>query len=312
MRPPLSRTSLLIGGLIVATLLGLGAAATQIRPTATGGIEPTASLPPTVLPSAVASPPVPTAAPTGAATAAPDQPVKVTLTSADPQPKQGGMIVSIDLTNNRTENLQFRFDPTHDLQVHDARGQTWSLRWAEYQGQPTIRPGQTAHLVRAFITGDFSRTTWPLTVIVDRVPNLGQAQWQVGQNGDQKPLPGPRRAPVPTVLANGPVSLSLGNAMPDSELGGVQIDLNLQNTGANDLVFRFDPNDQITATDSLGRPYSVRWAQYGGIVHVGPHATIRLARVFLSGPLASGNPSWIKVTLDQVPGTKPLQAAVGL
>jgi|GEM_PF-5164530 len=249
------------------------------------------------------------ARPHPSATVTPNQPVTLNLVSVEQQPSQGGMIVTIDIANHQASPLSFQFAPEYDLQVTDANGRTWPLRWASYAGAPTIASGKTTQLVRAFIAGDTTRAKWPLTVIARHVPDLGQVTWHVDQKGTTTLASVDAPVAVPTIPATGPVSLSLTNVQPNSQLGGVQADLIVRNDQSKDLVFNFDPNSQVSARDSLGRPYNVRWAQYSGVIHVAPHQSVRLARVFLAGPLDNGDPTWVRVTVTQVPGTKPLEAA---
>lgn len=257
-------------------------------------------------PAALRTTPTPAARPT--ATATPAQPVALSLASVEQEPSQGGLIVTLDVANRTASALSFQLAPENDLQVTDAAGRDWPLRWASYNGALKVPAGQSAQLVRAFIAGDLSHARWPLTVTARHVPQVGEISWKIDQQG--KPTLASASAPIvlPTLPAGGPVQLSLANVQPSSQLGGIQADLMLQNNQSSDLVFRFDPNDQVSARDSLGRPYSVRWAQYGGVVHVAPHQSVRLAQVFLAGPLDNGNPTWLQVSVKQVPGTKPLEA----
>jgi len=261
---------------------------------------------PTVRPATATPLPRPTA------TSTPAQPVALTLASVEQQPSQGGLIVTIDVANRTASPLTFQYAPEYDLQVTDAAGHEWPLRWAAYDGAPAVGVGQTTQLVRAFIAGDLGRANWPLTVTARHVPRLGVVSWKVDQQG--KPTLASTTAPLalPTLPSGGPVQLTLANVQPSSQLGGVQADLMLQNNQSSELVFRFDPNAQVSARDSLGHPYNVRWAQYGGVVHVAPRQTVRLARVFLAGPLDNGSPAWVRVSVKQVPGTKPLEAVTGI
>jgi hypothetical protein len=238
--------------------------------------------------------------------------VTLNVASVQSEPAQGGVIVTIGIANNLPTPLSFNFDPTTQVHLTDAHGQTWTLRWAEYRGAFQLPANSQGQLVRAFFGESSTKVTWPLTVSVSRIPHLGAIAWTVddsGATGSAQIQPPP---PVPNLGSGGPVSLSVANAEPDTQLGGVQVDLMLHNGQAADLALRFDPNRQLTAVDNLGRPWSVRWAQYDGQLKVGSDQTVRLAQVFFAGPIDSGNPGWLRVSLNQIPGSQPVQVAVPL
>jgi len=303
--------ALIVAALGLALIVGV-MTALQIAPGAPTTAVPGQAIEQSTKPGATAQPTpatiraTPAARPT--ATATPAQPVALSLASVEQEPSQGGVIVTLDVANRTASALNFQLAPENDLQVTDAAGREWPLRWASYNGGLKVPAGQSTQLVRAFIAGDLTHARWPLTVTARHVPQVGEISWKVDQQG--KPTLASVSAPVvlPTLAAGGPVQLSLANVQPSSQLGGIQADLMLQNNQSSDLVFRFDPNDQVSARDSLGRPYSVRWAAYGGVVHVAPHQSVRLAQVFLAGPLDNGNPTWLQVSVKQVPSTKPLEA----
>jgi hypothetical protein len=251
--------------------------------------------------------------PTVVATSAPDLPVTLSLTSAEQSTAEAGVIVAISLANNQQNALTFAFDPTHDVELHDARGVTWSERWAEYNGNSSFPGGATSQLVRALFTGDATNpTSWPLTIAVHHIPGVSTAEWQVTQS-DSLPRAAIQNVPTqPVATADGPVNLTAVNAIPSSAQGGVQVDLELNNQLTTDLSFPFDPNTQIAATDSLGRPYQVRWAQYDGVIRVPTQSSVRLARVFLGGPVNDGHPTWLRVVVTRIPGSGPLSTALPL
>ncbi len=307
-------------GAIVATALGVGAilaylapatrtspeAAREIPPAATVSPRPATRLSPTVR-AGTSSPIVPTTTPR------PAGPVELSLVSVDRQPSQGGLTIVVGLTNHQATPLTLNFDPPHDLELRDARGMTWPLRWAEYHGSATIGPEVTAQLARAFFAGDVTNVAaWPLTVAVHRVPGARTSQWRLARTGPPTPQPSASVVPLPPSDPPGPLALTLANVEPSSALGGIQVDLELHNGLASDLVFQFDPSSQLSAVDNLGRSYQVRWAQYDGTVRVAPGATARLTRAFLSGPIAEDQTAWLRVTLRQVPGARPLNATVSL
>ncbi len=240
--------------------------------------------------------------------------VSLALTSFDRQPSLGGVTATIIVKNDRTNPLSFSFDPTYDLSLVDARGNSWQLRWAEYEGSPNVASGTSRQLTRAFFAGPVaSAAVWPMTLTVERVPGVGTERWRISQHG--QPTPSVDRAsvqPVPTIAQPGPIAFTLDNPLPSSELGGIQVDLMVANQRPTDLVFRFDPNAQLAASDNLGRAYRVRWAQYDGIVRVGPHQTTRLARVFFEGPITDGRAAWLDVEVSQVPGAPRLRNVVPL
>jgi len=246
--------------------------------------------------------------------ATPGPTVSLALTSFDRQPSLGGVTATITIENRRTAPLAFSFDPAYDLKLVDTRGNAWQLRWAEYDGSPTVAPGKTRQLARAFFAGPVaSNAAWPLTLTVERVPVVGTEHWRVSQRGESTPsIERSAVQAIPTVAQSGPIALSLANSLPSSGLGGVQVDLIVENQRGTDLVFRFDPNAQIAAADNLGRAYRVRWAQYDGVVRVGPQQQTRLARVFLEGPMADARATWLTVTVTQVPGAPALRNVVPL
>ena len=301
---------------IIFLLVGCAAAATLGAAAFFGIISPGPEAPsrPPVYSTARASlpaRPLATAVPT--ASPSPVNAVAVDLTSVDRQPSLGGVTVTITLTNHQQSPLTFSFDPSYDLRLTDALGHTWDLRWAEYAGSPRVAVGEQIRLVRAFFAGPVDRATvWPLQIRLSRLPGGGTQTWRIPRSGAIAPAPGQPPPPPPTVAASGPISLSVENVQPSSGLGGVQIDLILHNARAVDLVFQFDPDAQLSAADELGRPYHVRWAQYNGTVHVGPDATVRLARVFLEGPIADGRAAWLMVQLARLPGAAPLRSIVAL
>lgn len=279
--------------------LGIRASATASRPPARLALHATPTPP-----STPAATPSPTPGPT----------VSLALTSFDRQPSLGGVTATITIENHRAAPLAFSFDPTYDLRLVDTLGNAWQLRWAEYDGAPTVVPGQTRQLARAFFAGPVSsNAAWPLTLTVERVPVVGTEHWRVSRQG--APTPSIDRSTVqviPTIAQSGPIALTLANSLPSSGLGGIQVDLMVVNERDTDLVFRFDPNAQITASDNLGRAYHVRWAQYDGVVRVGPQQESRLARVFLEGPVADARATWLSVTVTQVPGSQALRNVASL
>ncbi|HUX87166.1 MAG TPA: hypothetical protein VMW65_09205, partial [Chloroflexota bacterium] len=247
-------------------------------------------------------------------TTAPSTDVALSLVSVDRQPSQGGMSVTIDLSNHRSSALSFAFDPSYDVHVQDAGGNQWSLRWAEYKGTPNISAGGSEQLAHAFFAGPVdNQAVWPVTVTVERIPGLGKTSWRVPRSGQPPTLASVSQLPaVPTVTASGPIALSDTNPEVNSGLGGVQVDLMIENRQANDLVFNFDPNSQLTAQDNLGRPYHLGWAQYDGIIHLGPNGTVRLARAFFEGPVSDAKAGWLTIQVRQVPGATALKTNVPL
>ncbi|MGH2461034.1 MAG: hypothetical protein ACRDIY_19425 [Chloroflexota bacterium] len=311
MNTPVRRIVLVLVGCTAAVILGVA--------TLVGVIGPPAVLSPRAATAGVSHPaprlaqaPPLTPTPTPAATPRPT--VSLALTSFDRQPSLGGVTATITIENRRSSALAFSFDPAYDLKLVDARGNSWQLRWAAYAGSPTVAPNQDRQLANAFFAGPVSSAAaWPLTLTVERVPVVGTEHWRIAQRG--APTPSVDRSAVqaiPTVAQSGPIALTLDDALPSSGLGGIQVDLMVRNQRGTDLVFNFDPNAQIAATDNLGRVYHVRWAQYAGIVRVGPHQTTRLARVFLEGPLADARATWLSVTVHQVPGAPGLRNVVPL
>lgn len=254
--------------------------------------------------------PSPTLAPP---TATPAALVNLALTSFDRQPSLGGVTVTIVLENHQSSSTSFSFDPANDLRLVDARGATWPLRWAEYNGEPTVAGHSAARLVRAFFAGPIeSATSWPLTLTIERTPAGRTVRWQLSQHGVPTPVVTHPSVAVPPLVANGPITLTVENPRPSSALGGVQVDLLIQNARSDELAFQFDPGTQLTAIDNLGRPYHLRWAQYEGIVRVPPNQTARLARVFFEGPISDDRSAWLKVELRQVPSGSVLRAVVPL
>ncbi len=302
----------IVGSVVVATALGLAGVMALLLPEGTLPSHvsvPTiphlaTSMSPTAMPSPVSSTvAVPNATAGPMTTTTPAVPVALSVTSIEPQTNGDGVIVTIDVANHLSRPLSFDFDPARDVEVHDSHGSSWGIRWAEYRGAPTFAVGETARLVRGlFVSGGSTAVAWPLTILVHHVPGAGGAQWSVSQN-DRFPAVATQIPPrPPPTVAPGPVSVAAIDPLPSTELGGVQVDLDLHNQQASELLMRFDPNAQIAATDNLGRPYQVRWAQYGGIVRVPARGSSHLARIFLSGPIDTGHPSWVHVVVSQVPG----------
>jgi hypothetical protein len=327
MRPPLRNTPLFVVGTIVAIVVGVGMVIGLLGWPTRASLSPAAMPLPSTVPmaddvptattgTAAASTPngAPTAQPLPSVTPAPAHAVEVSLDGIDQLSSQGGLAVTIGIANNQNVPLVFRFDPAYDVQVHDAHGKSLPLRWADYQGVETIPALGTAQLTHAFFAADVTDAAiWPLTVAVQRVPGAGPAIWQVPKTGaptiatTAQPTP-----PAPPEDSTGPVTASIVNPLPSSELGGVQVDLQIQNNQATDLVFQFDPNNQLSAVDNLSRPYDVRWAQYAGAVRVAAHSSAQLARVFFSGPIDNGNPTWLKITLRQIPGGQSVTVSTPL
>ena len=303
-------------GFFAALLIGAGALFALLAPAshvppvtqAAASTSPSPTLRTRAIPTRVGL--TPTRTPT--VVSSPD--VVLSLVSVDRQPSQGGMTVTIDLSNHRSSALSFAFDPNYDVRVQDARGNAWSLRWAEYKGSPNVASGSTEQLARAFFAGPVdNQAVWPVAVSVERIPGVGKTIWRVPQSGPPPTLASVAKLPtVPTVTASGPITLSAANPEVDSGLGGVQVDLLIENRQANDVVFNFDPNSQITAQDNLGRPYHLGWAQYAGSVHIGPNGTNRLARAFFEGPIGDAKASWLTIQIRQVPGTSVLATNVPL
>lgn len=327
MRPPLRNASLVVVGTVAAIVIGIAAVIGLLgsptrgtgSPAATplAATVPTTTVAPTVTAGAAAQATpngAPTTQPLQSVTPATAHPVELSLDGIDQLSDQGGLAVTIGIANNRSAPLAFRFDPAYDVQVHDAHGKSLPLRWAEYHGVETVPALATAQLTHAFYAADVTNgAIWPLTVTVQRVPGAGQVVWRAPKTGaptvvtTTQPTP-----PPPPADSTGPVTASVLNPLPSSELGGVQVDLQIQNTQATDLVFQFDPNNQLTAVDNLSHTYYVRWAQYDGTVRIPAHSSAQLARVFFGGPIDNGNPAWLKVTLRQVPGGQPITASTPL
>jgi hypothetical protein len=327
MRPQLRSVPLVVVGTIGALMIGVAAVIGLLGwPTRPGGSPemvpltatiPTATVAPTVRAGGIAQS-TPNVAPTSQSLTStpttPAHPVELSLDGVDQLSDQGGLAITVGIANNRSVPLVFRFDPAYDVQVHDARGKSLPLRWAEYHGVETVPALATTQLTHAFFAADVANAaTWPLTVAVDRVPGAGQVVWRAPKTGtptvDTTARPAP---PPPPPDSTGPVTASVINPLPSSELGGVQVDVQIQNTQATDLVFQFDPNHQLSAVDNLSHTYYVRWAQYDGTVRVPAHSSAQLARVFFGGPIDNGNPAWLKITLRQVPGGKPVTASTPL
>src|SRR5713226_552817 len=119
---------------VAAMVLGIGGAVALLGPTSTGPTAPTATRVPITIPTAATSSPVAEATASGPATPvpAPTAPVEVALATVDRQPSQGGVTISVAVANHQDVPLTLSFDPKYDLDVRDARGTTWQLRWAEY------------------------------------------------------------------------------------------------------------------------------------------------------------------------------------
>lgn len=310
MNTSMKKIFFMLVGCAAAATLGVAALFGVIAPTPGASLQPSASATASrITPTHVAATPS-TTTPTATSAAT----VTLALTSLDRQPSQGGVTTTIVIANHQSSALSFSFDPSYDLKLVDARGNTWPLRWAEYDGSPKLAAGASAQLARAFFAGPVaSAAAWPLTVSVERAPRVGNVSWRVSQHGTPTPEFVRSSLPkIPTVAATGPIALTLTNPQPSSGLGGIQADLVIQNDRATDLVFRFDPNAQVSAADNLNRPYHVRWAQYDGVVHVAPHATARLARVFFEGPIGDARAAWLTVELRQVPGAQGLKNVVAL
>lgn len=307
MNPPLRKIIVFVVGCAAVATLAVGVLLGIIASPPSLHVEPTARA------LVVAPAPSSTATAQPAPTTTPGPPISVNLTSFDRQPTQGGITATITIENHRSEPLSFSFDPTFDLRAVDAHGHTWPLRWAEYDGAPKIAANSSARLVRGFFAGPVtSAASWPLTITVERAPGLGNVEWHVTEHGTPTPAVESSVVRIPTIVPSGSISLQVANPQPSSGLGGTQVDLMIRNDRATELAFNFDPNQQITAEDNLHRPYQVRWAQYGGVVKVAPHSTARLARVFLAGPIADAQASWLTVSLHQVPGAQPLKTVVAL
>ncbi|HLH73526.1 MAG TPA: hypothetical protein VKX96_09595 [Chloroflexota bacterium] len=306
---------LILIGFFVALLIGAGALFTLLAPAVQSLSRSHVSVapPPTRGASIQTTRTTPASTP-ATATPTPVPDVMLSLASVDRQPSQGGVTVTIDVSNHRSSTLDFTFDPTYDVQLQDNRGDTWALRWAEYQGTPSVAAGSTNQLTRAFFAGPVAdNAVWPLTLFVERVPGVGKTSWKIGKTGPVPTLASVEKLPAPPIItAAGPISLNADNPEVNSGLSGVQVDLVIDNHQNNDLVFDFDPNTQITAQDNLGRPYHVAWAQYSGVVHVGPHTSNRLARAFFTGPVSDAKATWLTISLQQVPGANSLKTNVSL
>lgn len=314
------RTTLAIAaGFIATVLISAGALYALLGPTGqvtehvSGPVtrqlitqsSPTATVRPTPRPSppSVKATPSPT----------PTSNVTLSIGTVKAEKDQGGVAVTIDLANQRSTPLDFAFDPAFDVHVQDASGKTWPLRWAEYHGAEHVASQTSLELTHAFFSGSVENPgVWPLTVSVEHVRGASRVQWRVAKDGTTTSVVIHQQVVALPTIAPGPVSLTVTNPLPNPALGGVQVDLLVHNQTTSDLTFQFSPNDQITAEDNLNRPYQVRWAQYDGIVRVAPGATVRLARMFLSGPIATGNPAWLSVTVHQVPGAKTVRGVVSV
>jgi hypothetical protein len=133
--------------------------------------------------------------------------VTLSLTSVEPSTAEAGVIVAVSLANNQPSPLTFGFDPTHDVEIHDARGTSWSERWAEYNGNPSFSGGGSSQLVRALFAGDAANSaSWPLTITINHVPGVRSASWKVTQN-DALPLAATQDAPSqPPASGDGPLN----------------------------------------------------------------------------------------------------------
>jgi hypothetical protein len=301
-------------GLAIAALVALFGAGMLGPPSISGVNRPTTSTPaPTPSPLATSTALAATPAPSPTVAASPTPAVELAIASVDRQPSQGGLIVVVDVINHQQQALTFSFDPSYDVHLADATGKAWPLRWAEYKGNTSVPPAASVQLARAFFAGNVAASGgWPLVVSVRRVPLVPGVEWKIDQSGESTLAAIDPTPVLPTPVPSGPVALTLASAQPSTEQGGVQVDLELANHQTNDLAFVFDPNAQVSATDNLGRPYRVAWAQYDGTVRVPAGTSARLARVFFTGPIADGNPAWLTVTVHQVPGARPISAVVGL
>lgn len=304
---------------IILTLIGCAAAATLGVGVLLGiiaepqRVQPAATARPRLGQVAAVARSTPTRVPTPSLMPTPGPPISLALTSLDRQPSLGGVTATIVIENHRSSALTFSFDPSLDVRAVDARGRGWPLRWAEYNGSVTLAPGKSTQLTRAFFAGPVATpAAWPLTITVERAPGVGRVSWKVPEHGATTTAVDRLAAQIPTVVPTGPISLALANSLPSSALGGIQVDLMIRNDRSTDLVFRFDPSAQLSAQDNLKRAYRVRWAQYDGIVHVGPHATARLARVFFEGPIGDAAASWLSVSVRQVPGAQSLRNVIPL
>jgi hypothetical protein len=237
----------------------------------------------------------------------------MSLTSIERSTAEDGVIVAIDIANDGQQTLSYAFNPAQDVIVRDSIGGVWSMRWAEYNGNPSFPAGGSGQLIRALFAGNASNAlAWPLTIDVHHVPGVSLAHWQVNQN-DAMPQPAAQSAPSsPPSTADGAISLAVLNPVANSGGGGVQVDLEMNNGQASDMTFAFDPNVQVIAADSLGRPYDVKWAQYDGNVRIPAQSSGHLATVFLSGPINDGHPTWLRVEVRKVPGVGPISATVPL
>src|SRR5579884_303885 len=182
MTPPLRKFTLIMIGCAAAATLGVGfllgiigePPRVQKGPTAT---ESTRQPSPTRAPSTT-----PVATPTPAPT--PSAPVRLALTSFDRQPSLGGVTATIVIENHRSTPLSFSFDPAFDVRLIDARGSSWPLRWAAYNGSVTLEPGRSVQLTQAFFAGPVaSSASWPLTITVERAPGVGRVSWKVPEYG---------------------------------------------------------------------------------------------------------------------------------
>src|SRR5262249_30534045 len=154
------------------------------------------------------------AMPTVAVTPTPVLPVTLSLTSVETSVVDAGVVVAVNLANNQQSTVTFAFDPTRDVEVHDARGVQWSERWAEYDCNPTFPSGATSRLVRALFAGEAANAAfWPLTITVSHIPGVQSATWKVAKN-DTLPLAATQDAPAPLPPApdDGPLNLAAVNA----------------------------------------------------------------------------------------------------
>ncbi len=93
---------------------------------------------------------------------------------------------------------------------------------------------------------------------------------------------------------------SLESVDVNPALGGVEVILDLHNDAGESVSFSFWPDSDLVLSDSDGRRYALRWAEYDGVVAVPANGTIRLVRAFFAG-LPGEDTEYITVKVSHPP-----------
>ena len=111
----------------------------------------------------------------------------------------------------------------------------------------------------------------------------------------------PPMAPSPwDETEGGGLAASLVSIDVNPSLGGVEVVLDLHNDAGEGVSFSFWPDSDLALSDSDGRRYTLRWAEYDGVVVVPPNSSVRLVRAFFAG-LPGEDTEYITVEVSHPP-----------